>query len=69
MTNVTCVAVEHKHGHVRVGVVSPRAPDVKGRELLAIVGGDDELFVVAEVVLARPGDVSAGVGGDGGRVD
>lgn len=69
MINVICVVVEYKYGYVWVGVVLLRVLDVKGWEFFVIVGGDDEFFVVVEVVLVWLGYVSVGVGGDGGWVD
>ena len=68
VADVARVAVEHEDRHVGVGPVA-RAPDVEGRQLLAIVGRDDELLVVLEVKLAGPGDFGARVGRDGGGID
>jgi hypothetical protein len=68
MANVASVAVEHQHRHVRVRPAA-RAPDVEGRQFLAIVGRNDKLLVVSEVELVRAGNVGAGVCGDVGRIN
>jgi hypothetical protein len=68
VADVASVAMEHQHRHLRIGSTA-RTPDVEGRQLLPIVGWNDELLVVSEIKLARAGDVGSSVGRDVGRID
>lgn len=58
VTDIACIAVEHHDCDVRI-LAATGAANVVGRQLLAIVGGDDQLFKVFDSELCRTRDVGS----------
>lgn len=58
MAYIASVAMKHEHRDIRVPAAA-WAANVKRRELLAIVGRDDELFKVLKIERDRAWDLLA----------